>query len=73
MGGASLRAERDERPNPPEAGHLALDSSRAERELGWTPAWDLEQALARVFEWHEAHRRGADARQICFEQIERFV
>ncbi len=57
---------------PPEAAHLALDSSKAERDLGWRPMWDLEQALDSVVRWHEAHRRGADMRQTTVSQIGRF-
>jgi CDP-glucose 4,6-dehydratase len=56
-------------PNLPEAGHLALDSAKAERGLGWRPAWGLEEALARVVSWHEAHRRGADMRAVSLAQI----
>jgi CDP-glucose 4,6-dehydratase len=59
-------------PGPPEAGHLALDSSKAERGLGWRPAWNLEQALGSVVEWHEAYRRGDDVRQTTVYQIGRF-
>jgi CDP-glucose 4,6-dehydratase len=55
--------------DPPEAGHLALDSAKAERGLGWRPAWGLEEALERVVSWHEAHRRGADMRAVSLAQI----
>jgi CDP-glucose 4,6-dehydratase len=67
-----LRWELDERAHPPEASHLALDSSAAETSLGWTPRWDLERALASVVQWHDALRRGEDARALTIEQIERF-
>lgn len=70
--GGALRWELDEASNPPEAGHLALDSSAAERGLGWRAAWDLEEALQRVVDWHEAHRLGEDMRRVSLEQIERF-
>jgi CDP-glucose 4,6-dehydratase len=70
--GGALRWELDEGENPPEAGHLALDSSRAERRLGWRAEWDLSQALERVVEWHEAHRRGEEMRKVSIEQIEKF-
>jgi CDP-glucose 4,6-dehydratase len=56
----------------PEAAHLALDSSRAERGLGWRPTWDLEQALESVVQWHEAYRRGEDMQQTTVCQIGRF-
>jgi CDP-glucose 4,6-dehydratase len=65
--------EQDERPHPPEAAHLALDSSAAENDLGWRPAWDLEQALERIVEWHRAHRREEDLRALSLAQIERFA
>ena len=56
--------EADGEQGPPEAGHLALDSSRAARELGWHPAWDLDRALESVARWHERlpgrRRRAAD-------------
>jgi CDP-glucose 4,6-dehydratase len=67
-----LRWELDERAHPPEASHLALDSSAAETSLGWTPRWDLERALASVVQWHDALRRGEDARALTIAQIERF-
>jgi CDP-glucose 4,6-dehydratase len=68
--GGLLTWEADGASNPPEAGHLALDSSAAERELRWTPACDLSAALALIVDWHEAHRAGADMRTVSVEQIE---
>lgn len=65
--------ERDEGAHPPEASYLALDSGAAERDLGWRPGWDLDQALERVVEWHRAQRRGEDARALSLAQIERFA
>jgi CDP-glucose 4,6-dehydratase len=64
-----LRWQLDEAAHPPEAGHLSLDSSAAEMGLGWAPAWDLQEALARVVEWHEAQRAGADMRAVSLRQI----
>jgi CDP-glucose 4,6-dehydratase len=68
----AFRWDLDEGENPPEASHLALDSSKAERCLGWRAHWDLGQALERVVEWHEAQRRGEDMRKVSMGQIERF-
>jgi CDP-glucose 4,6-dehydratase len=64
--------ELDGAENPPEAAHLELDSSAAERELGWVCEWGLEQALARVVEWHSAHGRGEDMRAVSLAQIADF-
>ena len=71
LSGGELLWRVDEGANPPEAGHLALDSSAAERELGWRPACDLEGALGLVVAWHAAHRRGEDMRTVSLAQIER--
>jgi CDP-glucose 4,6-dehydratase len=71
--GGALRWELDDQANPPEAGHLALDSSAAERVLAWRPGWDLEEALERVVEWHEAQRHDEDMRRVSLRQIEQFA
>ena len=67
--GGELRWELDDAANPPEAGHLALDSGAAEGLLGWRPAWQLEDALDLVVEWHRAHRTGQDMRRVSLSQI----
>lgn len=63
----------DERPNPPEAGWLSLDSSKAQRELGWQPAWDLDRALKALVSWHESDVAGQDMRAVSLGQIEQFM
>ena len=70
--GDGLDWEPDSGPNPPEAERLSLDSTAAERRLGWRPGWGLEQALQKVVEWHQAVRGGADARRLTLGQIEAF-
>lgn len=62
----------DERDQPPEAAYLALDSSRAQRHLGWRPGWNLEQALERIVDWHRERAAGEDARGTTLAQIEQF-
>ena len=34
----------------------AIDASKMERELGWTPAYDLERGLTETVAWYVAHR-----------------
>jgi CDP-glucose 4,6-dehydratase len=70
--GGALRWELDSAENPPEAGYLALDSGKAERELGWRAEWDLGEALERIVQWHEVERRGEDTRATSLAQIELF-
>jgi CDP-glucose 4,6-dehydratase len=54
---------------PPEARLLKLDSTRAREQLGWTPAWGLDEALRAVVDWHVAHRDGGDVRALALDQI----
>jgi CDP-glucose 4,6-dehydratase len=68
-----LRWERDEGEHPPEAGFLSLDSAKARERLGWSPPWDLHAALVRTVEWHDAHRRGQNMRDVSLAQIQQFV
>ncbi len=70
--GEGLRWELDGTTNPPEVGYLALDSTAAERSLGWRPRWSLPQALERVIDWHRAHLRGDDMRRVSLAEIEEF-
>jgi CDP-glucose 4,6-dehydratase len=63
----------DEGPNPPEAALLTLDSGDAVRELGWRFAWELEEALGKVVEWHRAQRAGEDMRAFSLGQIAAFT
>ena len=67
-----LRWELDSGPHPREAHFLALDSSKARQQLGWAPAWDLEQALHGVVEWYRALREGADMGAVTLGQIRAF-
>lgn len=68
----AFRWELDEGENPPEAGHLELDSGKAEQGLDWRAEWDLAQALEQIVEWHKAERRGEDMRAVSLGQIEQF-
>jgi CDP-glucose 4,6-dehydratase len=42
---------------PVETSVLTLDSGRAERELGWRPVWNTEQALERTVGWYSRFLR----------------
>ena len=68
-----LRWELDPGSHPHEAHFLALDSTKARRQLGWAPAWALEEALARIVEWYRELDAGADMRAVSLAQIERFA
>lgn len=68
-----LRWELDPGPHPHEARMLALDSTKARERLGWTPAWDLDAALAHTVAWYEALRARNDMRTVTLGQIETFA
>jgi CDP-glucose 4,6-dehydratase len=65
--GLAWRAEGD--GGPPETAVLRLDSTKARAELGWEPAWGLDDALRATVDWHRAHAEGASARELCARQI----
>jgi CDP-glucose 4,6-dehydratase len=60
---------RDPSPPPHETRFLKLDSSKARLRLGWKPRWQLQTALDKTLDWHEAWRRGDDMRETTLSQI----
>lgn len=58
--------------HPHEAHYLKLDISKAKSELGWAPRWSLEQALARIVQWHQTWLAQGDVRQTCLNQINEY-
>ncbi len=59
--------------HPHEASCLRLDCTKAERRLGWRPRTDLDLALAWTVDWYKRWAAGGDARELCGEQIDRFL
>ena len=69
--GLSWRAEPD--AGPPETPVLRLDSSKARRELGWSPGWDIDAGLRTTVEWFRAVLDGGDAAAVCTRQIAEYA
>jgi CDP-glucose 4,6-dehydratase len=65
--GAEIAA--DAAPAYPETTLLAIDSSRARRELSLCTPWPIEQAIAETARWYRDVLRGADARAISERQL----
>ncbi len=53
----------DDDHGPHEAGYLRLDSSRARRDLAWTPHLRLETALEWLVQWYRAWQSGLGAQE----------
>ncbi|MBW3097511.1 CDP-glucose 4,6-dehydratase [Pseudohoeflea coraliihabitans] len=61
-------------PNGPnEAATLALDASKAGRELGVAPVWNLLETIDRTMAWYRAHADGADAARLCADDRDAFL
>jgi CDP-glucose 4,6-dehydratase len=67
-----LRWSIDAGPHPHEARFLALDSTKAREELGWRPAWDLDDAVGAIVDWYTGFRDGRDMRAVTLTQLEAF-
>jgi CDP-glucose 4,6-dehydratase len=65
--------EREQHPQPHEAGLLKLDSSKAKNELNWRPRWSLETALNATVDWHLAWKSGLDMPSFTINQIEEYI
>lgn len=62
----------DQGPHPHEANHLRLDISKAQSQLGWTPALGLQQALEKVVRWYKDRAGGRDVRELTLGQIQTY-
>lgn len=70
--GGGAKWQHDDTFQPHEAGVLKLDCSKARELLGWTPRWQLSQAIDNTVEWHKAFVRNADMRVPTHSQIEAY-
>jgi len=65
--------ENDKNVNHPhEANYLKLDCSKAFSNLGWSPKWDLQNALIKIVEWHKEALANKSMREFTLKQIEAY-
>lgn len=57
---------------PHEAGWLALEIAKAKVVLGIEPRWLLPESIERTMKWYCRLTAGADARELCFREIDEF-
>jgi CDP-glucose 4,6-dehydratase len=55
-----------------EASQLRLDCTKAKRELGWIPQWNLNVALEATVRWYKAYQSHQNPRSVTLEQIQSF-
>ena len=70
--GEPIAWEQEDGETPHEAQYLKLDSSKAKARLGWSPTWELGDALASIAAWYKAERSGEDLRRHTLDQIGAF-
>lgn len=58
---------------PHEANFLKLDCSKLKSTFGWTPHWNIDQAVEKVVEWSKCWIEGGDVRACMNTQIEEFL
>ena len=70
--GEGAHWERDHGDHPHEANLLALDASKAQRDLGWRNRLGFRDALAWTIDWERRTHAGADPLTVSREQIAAF-
>ena len=65
--------EIDNGEHPHEAQYLKLDCSKAKSRLGWSPCWDIEQALLHVVNWSKVYASDSNVRTCCLGQLEKYA
>ena len=71
--GSEAHWEYDDGEHPHEANLLALDTSKAERELGWRNQLGSHDGLAWTVDWERRVHAGADPLAVTRDQIAAFV
>lgn len=70
MWGDGASWTREKRAGPYEANLLAITNAKAKAQLGWKPAWDVEESLDRTVTWYRAYYDGTDVRALSETQID---
>lgn len=65
--------ELDQNAHPHEAGFLKLDASKAKLRLRWQPTWNLNEALGRIIQWHQAWLNKEEMQIKCLNEINEYM
>jgi len=69
--GASWEKEGLEQPH--EANLLKLDCSKARKQLGWIPKWNLEVAIQKIVEWQKTFQSKENMQEFSLAQINHYM
>ena len=58
---------------PHEANFLKLDCSKLKSTFGWSPRWNLDEAMEKIVEWSKVWLSGGDVRACMDKQINEFI
>lgn len=58
---------------PHEAKLLALDISKAKKELNWAPKYNAEKAIEKTVKWYLKNLENKDMYPVCVDQINRYM
>lgn len=58
---------------PHEANFLKLDCSKLKSTFGWTPRWNLDEAMENIVVWSKCWLSGGNVRECMDEQIKEFL
>jgi CDP-glucose 4,6-dehydratase len=70
-GGGQVEADLNSNPLK-ETAILRLDTSAAQRDLGVMPIWNIEQSVSRAINWYTKQINGANAFDLCIDDIREF-
>jgi CDP-glucose 4,6-dehydratase len=62
----------DASEHPHEAHSLKLDITKASKQLGWVPKWNLETAIETIVQWQKAYQNKQDMKAISLAQIQSY-
>ena len=71
--GDGLRWVNKDCGGPHEANFLKLDSSKLKSNFGWSPRWNLEEAVEKVVEWSRCWKEKGDVSACMEKQIKAFI
>ncbi len=58
---------------PHEANFLKLDCSKMKRVFGWSPVWNIRDAMDNTVEWYRTYVEGGDVTECMERQIARYL